>query len=151
VKSFLSPEEYEGWLRELEARVETLDAASDREERRRLMAQVTRLRTEQLIEHLGQDLQLAPAPDASRISQFLQATNAINEPPPPTCTDWDGDGAPDTWESPATWTRRHGCLLSLGGHASGATAGLLLLLLAAILRHRRAGSRARRSCDSPPA
>lgn len=46
VKSFLAPEEYEGSLRELEARLQALGPSPDREERRRLMEQITRLRTE---------------------------------------------------------------------------------------------------------
>ena len=47
VKSFLPQEEYESTVRELEARASA--PAADREEHRRVMAQLTRLRTEQQV------------------------------------------------------------------------------------------------------
>jgi hypothetical protein len=49
MKSFLALDEYDGSLRELEARVEALGTSGDLEERRRLMAQITRFRTEQTV------------------------------------------------------------------------------------------------------
>lgn len=48
VKAFLAAGEYESTLRELDARVKAL-AAADVEERRRLMEQITRLRTERQV------------------------------------------------------------------------------------------------------
>ena len=97
---------------------------------------VTRLRTELLIDHIYGDLVLAPAPDASWISNFIQVEASINEPPPIQCPDYDGDGNPDSWFDQAgsgSWS--FGC--ASGGRA-GLGAALLLLLagLAAIVKRR---------------
>ncbi len=46
MKRFLAKDEYAGTLRELEARAEQLGEDSDRDEHRRVMQQLTRLRTE---------------------------------------------------------------------------------------------------------
>ena len=49
VKRFLPKEEYKNSLLELEARADALDPSTERDERRRVMAQVTRLRTERQV------------------------------------------------------------------------------------------------------
>ena len=49
MKTFLSPEEYEATLRELDGQMAALDSTSGRDERRRLMSQLTRLRTERTV------------------------------------------------------------------------------------------------------
>ena len=41
---------------------------------------VTRLRTRMLIEHMDQDIELAPAEDARPVSQYIQAGNEIDRP-----------------------------------------------------------------------
>lgn len=90
---------------------------------------LTRLRTEQLLEHLSEDLVLGPAADASSISRFLQAPNGVNFPPPPTCPDWDDDGEPDTWEDYNDSQRTRGWWSSgctTGGGAGGGAAIALL-------------------------
>lgn len=97
---------------------------------------VTRLRTDQLVDHLTSDLELAPSADASQISTYIQAENGINQPPPPQCPDYDGDGEPDGWidhhgDGPFLWC-------NAAGSSAGATAGLLLLVgIALAVRRRR--------------
>ena len=49
MKTFLSTEEYDATLQELEGRVAELSSDSERDERRRLMSQVTRLSTERTV------------------------------------------------------------------------------------------------------
>jgi hypothetical protein len=41
---------------------------------------VTRLRSKMLLDHMDQDIELAPAADAGRVSQFLQAGSEIDRP-----------------------------------------------------------------------
>ncbi|HTM20675.1 MAG TPA: hypothetical protein VL172_09215, partial [Kofleriaceae bacterium] len=99
---------------------------------------VTRLRTEMLIDHLAEDLQLAPSLDIAWISNYVQAGQSINDPPPPTCPDYDGDGQPDTWED-----RDHGgsgwvvgCRAGGAAGAGGAALVIAAVLLAAARRRR---------------
>lgn len=90
---------------------------------------VTRLRTTMLTDYLTDDLELMPASDTSDIWRVLQASKSINDPPAPTCPDWDGDGQPDTLMDELTDPARdftgRGCAVAPGGR--GATlAGLAL-------------------------
>ena len=105
---------------------------------------LTRLRTDQLLEHLSEDLVLGPAADASSISRFMQADNGINLPPPPQCPDWDNDGDPDTWDDYDNHKRGNGFLpgCRLGAGTGGGT-GVALLCLAISLAVRR---RRQKSC-----
>ena len=99
---------------------------------------LTRLRTDILLDHIGADLLLAPSADAGNVDNFLDATNAINEPPPSTCPDWDGDGAPDTW--PDFWNdeaRGAGCVGCTAGAGGGWSSGALMLVVAGLLLRRR--------------
>lgn len=101
---------------------------------------LTRLRTELLVDYLDQDLELAPAFDASWISPFLQAPTGINPPPPPTCPDWDGDGDPDSWADAAGKPARDvalGCRVGSRGGAIEALAALALVALLVAVRRRR--------------
>jgi hypothetical protein len=94
---------------------------------------VTRMRTDQLLEHLSEDLLLGPSADAGDVDNVIQVQNAINPPPPPTCPDWNGDGRPDTWDDYNTPARgTFGCQAG-----AGAGAGLLLLAGLALLLARR--------------
>ncbi len=101
---------------------------------------VTRLRTDQLVDHLSEDLVLAPSDDASGISEVIQAQTGINYPPPRTCPDWNGDGRPDTWDD---YNRSRGGVRSSigcglgGGSAGGGAAALLILGLIALTRRGR--------------
>lgn len=96
---------------------------------------LTRLRTDQLVDHLTSDLELAPSPDSSSISSFIQVQNAINEPPPAQCPDYDGDGQPDGWVEPGPEPSLFGC--STGGTGPGLAMGLLLALGIAFATRRR--------------
>ncbi len=99
---------------------------------------VTRLRTELLIDHVYGDLLLAQSPDASWISNSIQVQQSINDPPPPLCPDWDGDGDPDTWADGGGSSWYFGCA-STGGAGLGAAALVLLAGLSVIVKRRFTG------------
>lgn len=89
---------------------------------------LTRLRTDQLLEHLSEDLILAPSANAEWISRTLFASTGINAPPPP-------PPCPTDWVDPPSPARAlFGCAAT---GASGWGGGLLLLGIAAVLRRRR--------------
>jgi len=96
---------------------------------------MTRLRTDQLVDHLTLDLELAPSARSGQISSFIPVTNSINQPPPRSCPDYDGDGDPDSWLDTHISGSGLGCTASEG--AGGGSAVLALLLLVAIGRRRR--------------
>jgi hypothetical protein len=96
---------------------------------------LTRLRTEQLLDHLTDDLLLAQSADAGWIYNFRQISQGINYPPPPQCPDWNDDGRPDTWDdyNRNKGNRIYGCQAG-GGAALGA--GVLVLLGLALVSRR---------------
>ncbi|HUH01439.1 MAG TPA: DUF2330 domain-containing protein [Kofleriaceae bacterium] len=103
---------------------------------------LTRLRTEQLLDHLTEDLLLAQSADASWVSNFHQLDQAINVPPPPECPDYNNDGRPDTWEDYNNRGNRiYGC--DAGGGAALGAGVLLLLALGGISMRSRNRSRSR--------
>jgi hypothetical protein len=112
---------------------------------------LTRLRTSSLVDHLTEDLLLAPSADASDLSRFLQATIAVNPPPPPTCPDWDGDGEPDTdddrardpWGGRRGGGRMFGCAID-GGRGTG-LAGVMIVMAVVLARRVRRAIRPRTS------
>ncbi len=97
---------------------------------------LTRLRTSMLIDHIADDLLLAPAADPTAISSTLNAPNGINQPPPLECPDWDGDGEPDSW-SDASDDQLIGCGCVATNAGGGAATLGLALLVALGLRRRR--------------
>lgn len=102
---------------------------------------LTRLRTSTLVDMLTDDLQLAPAADASWISRYLQATQSVNTPTIQ-CPDYNGDGRPDTWadyESSKTPARAFLSGCAIGGHGGAALSAILGVALAALVLARRRG------------
>jgi len=93
---------------------------------------LTRLRTDLLVDHLYQDLELAPSADPGWLSNYIYVYQSINDPPPPACPDYDGDGNPDTWDD----VKHRGHHLWFGcdaGGAAGAGGALGLLIAAAAI------------------
>lgn len=111
---------------------------------------LTRLRTSVNVDNLGQDMLLAPSADASDISRQLAAFDYINAPNRQ-CPDWDGDGAPDTWDDYNDRNRGgrwiFGCSVGSAGGGSGALA-LIAGVAVALRRRRRSQSHTR---WAPPA
>jgi len=98
---------------------------------------LTRLRTSLLVDHIAKDLLLAPSADASNLSNYLNAPNSINDPPPRTCPDWDDNGVPDNYD-----IFRSGDGLGCGACTTGGRGGLggalaLALIVGIVLRRRR--------------
>jgi MYXO-CTERM domain-containing protein len=93
---------------------------------------LTRLRTDQLVDHLTQDLELAPSADSGHIGTWVQASQSVNTPGPRTCPDWDGDGEPDTWISRGGGQGFFSC-----SSGTGAGSALILVALAFLVARRR--------------
>jgi MYXO-CTERM domain-containing protein len=99
---------------------------------------LTRLRTSLLVDHIAKDLLLAPSADSSNVSRNLDAPNAINEPPPRQCPDWDNDGEPDNWNDFVQRGNGLGCgSCTVQNGGSWATPLAMLLVLGIVLRRRR--------------
>jgi hypothetical protein len=82
---------------------------------------LTRLRTRILVEHIDEDLQLAPSADSTDISNFYLAPNDLNRPADVECED------------------DAGCTAGVGGGLAGASGLALFMIagLAVVLRRRR--------------
>jgi len=101
-------------------------------------AYLTRLRTSLLVDHIAKDLLLAPSADASSVSRLLDAPNAINEPPPRQCPDWNGDGQPDNWDNLTSRPGHFGCGCNVdNGGGWGAPLGMILVAGMLLRRRRR--------------
>jgi hypothetical protein len=87
------------WIAEYAARLDTLglppvEAMGDFEEAQRLVSSpyVTRLRAEVLVDHVDEDLILAPSEDSTDIDRFLLAGLEVNRPAEPDCDDGSDSG-----------------------------------------------------------
>jgi MYXO-CTERM domain-containing protein len=87
------------WIAEYAARLSTLglppvEAMGDFEEAQRLVSSpyVTRLRAEVLVDHVDEDLILAPSEDSTDIGRFLLAGLEVNRPAEPDCDDGSDSG-----------------------------------------------------------
>ena len=108
-------------------------------------AYLTRLRTRILLEHLGDDLVLAPAADATNVSRFYVARREINRPKDIdllTCPKDPGNPYPNPWGVGAVSSNGNGSASggSVGvGGAAGALpiVGFLGLALLCVRRRRR--------------
>ncbi len=98
---------------------------------------LTRLRTDQLVDHLTQDLELAPSANSSQLDTWIQVSQSVNAPVR-TCPDYDGDGEPGTWVSVANGDY-FSC--SANGAGNGVAVSVLLLGLALLITTRRRRSR----------